>query len=517
MLVLLVLSSVAHAQVAQDALLISRNGPTGTARFQGLGSAGVSLGGDVSSAYLNPAGLGFYNRSSIVLTPSFEYITTDGAFLNNRAEAYSTNFGIANFGIVINNTTDDIVPSDYRGGSFAITYNRTNSYNRDYNFGPSVNTFSILDEFALQANGINANELEANAQEGFFPDYIDAAYENFLINAFPNDRDSYVASIPLGTTAEQLIDIEEFGSQSEWNFSYGGNYKDKLYFGLGIGFRTFSYERNNRFLETPIYTEAYQQDVEQGFPYFPVDEQLSINFVENVNLRETLLIDGGGINANLGVIYRPVNELTLGFSYKTPTFYSVTEEYFFDLGSRVTGIQESDNSEPFFVDQTIEGNQNISEYTLSTPSRMSGGFSYFFGKFGFVTADVEYVNYASNSFNSNQFTTDDLNETIDQIMEPVVNYRVGGEFRYNIMRLRLGYAMYADPTQYVDDNLERDRMVFSAGIGVNTPNFFADLAVVNTRFSTDFFPYLGAANFPAPFPQSDNNIINTVITVGFNF
>ncbi|MFP4089568.1 MAG: OmpP1/FadL family transporter [Cyclobacteriaceae bacterium] len=513
----LLMATQLEAQVAQDALIISRNGPTGTARFLGIGGAGVSLGGDVSSAYLNPAGLGFYNRSSVVLTPSFEYVTTDGNFLGNNTEAYNTNFGVANFGIIINNTSDDIVPSDYRGGSFAITFNRTNSYNRDYNFGPAENPFSILDEFALQANGVNADELLANAQDGFFPDYIDAAYENFLINAYPNDRDRYVASIPEGTTAEQLIDIEESGRQSEWNFSYGGNYKDKVYFGLSIGFKTFSYERNNRFQEVPLYTQDYIQDVEEGSPFFPVDEQLSINFVDDVILEETLLLNGGGINANLGVIYRPIDELTLGLSYKTPTFYSITEEYFFDLTSSVSGIQESNDTDPFFVDQTIEGNRNIAEYTLSTPSRISGGVTYFISKYGFLTADVEYVNYANNRFNSPDFPTNDVNDDIDQIMESVFNYRLGAELRYQILRFRLGYAMYADPTQYVGDEINRDRMVLTGGIGVNTPTFFADLALVNTRYGTDFFPYLGAANFPAPLPQSDNNIMNTVLTVGFNF
>ncbi|MFW5726788.1 MAG: hypothetical protein ACOCW4_02880, partial [bacterium] len=91
----LLMATQLQAQVAQDALIISRNGPTGTARFLGIGGAGVSLGGDVSSAYLNPAGLGFYNRSSVVLTPSFEYVTTDGNFLGNNTEAYNTNFGVA--------------------------------------------------------------------------------------------------------------------------------------------------------------------------------------------------------------------------------------------------------------------------------------------------------------------------------------------------------------------------------------------------------------------------------------
>ncbi|MDF9799538.1 hypothetical protein OKW21_004801 [Catalinimonas alkaloidigena] len=512
-----------YAQFAEDALLISRNAPLGTARILGIGGGGVALGGDVSSAFINPAGLGFYNRSQAVISPNFQNARTNTNFLGVNSETFDNHFNVSNFGVVINNTKDDIIPADYRGGSFAITYNQTNSYNVNYTFGPAENTFSLLDEFALQANDIgdNADVLLDNAAEGFFPRYIDAAYENYLINAYPDDQDSYVASIPAGTIALQEGRVEEIGRQSEWNFAYGGNYKDKLYFGASIGFKNFTYEKVSVFDETPIYTQEYQDDVAEGFPFFPVDNQLSIDYVDYVTLEETLRLDGSGINATLGFVYRPINELTLGFSYKTPTFYSLTEEYFFNLESLVLGIQESDDSEPFDSggpEEIRRSPQNFSEYTLSTPSKVSGGFAYFFEKYGFITADVEYINYAANRFSSNEFNTGDVNIEIDDVMESVINYKVGGEFRYDIFRLRLGYAMYADPTQYVNDNLDRDRQVLSGGVGISTPSFFADLAVVNTQYSTDFFPYQGASFFSIDdTPQSDNNLTNVVLSVGFNF
>ncbi len=515
-----IFASSALAQIAEDALLISRSTPVGTARLQGIGGAGVALGGDISSAFLNPAGLGFYNRSQAVLSPAFRNVNSDTRFFNTESGTFNTDFNIGNFGVVINNTKDDIIPDDYRGGSFAITFNRTNSYNYNYNFGPGENSFSILDEFALQADGIPASELNQNAIDNNYIGYPDAAFDNYLINPNPNGVE-YIASIPLGTTALQEGSYEEEGRQNQWNFAYGGNFKDKVYFGAGIGFRNFSYVRTTRFVEDPLYTDQYEQDVLEGFPYFPVDDQLSIDFVESVVLDETLTIEGNGINASLGVIYRPVNELTLGFSYVTPTFYGLTERYFFDLESEVLGIQETDDSEPFDItpaDDRVVGNENRAEYTLSTPSRISGGFAYFFEKYGFITADVEFVNYEANRFNANDFNTGDVNQDIDDILEPVINYKVGGEFRYNIVRLRGGYAMYADPTQYSNDGLSRDRTVISGGIGVSTPKFFADLGVVNTRYETDFFPYQGARFFPVgDIPQTNNRITSIVLSLGLNF
>ena len=508
-----------YAQVAEDALLISRSMPTGTARFQSIGGAGVALGGDVSSAFLNPAGLGFYNRSQAVFTPKFLNANSDVGFFNSQSSTFDTDFSIGNFGVVINNTKDDLIPADYRGGSFAITYNQTNNYSFNYNYGQGENPFSILDEFALQAEGIPSSELNQNAIDGNYIGYPDAAFDNYLINPNPNGVE-YIASIPIGTTALQQGSVEENGRQSQWNFAYGGNFRDKVYFGASVGFKNFSYEKITRFNEQPSYTEQYVQDVQDGFPYFPVDDQLSINYVRSVTLDETLRIEGNGINASLGVIYRPINELTLGFSYVTPTFYGLTEQYFFDLESEVEGIQETDDSEPFDITEAdrVIGNENFADYTLSTPSRISGGFAYFFEKYGFITADVEYVNYASNSFNSNDFNTGGINEDIDEILEPVINYKVGGEFRYDIFRLRGGYAMYADPTQYTNDGLDRDRMVISGGVGVSTPKFFADLGVINTRYQSDFFPYQGATFYPIEdIPEVDNSIVNIMLTVGFNF
>jgi hypothetical protein len=51
--------------------LFSRTRPGGTARIQGMGGAQISLGGDMSSAWSNPAGLGMFNRSEFSISPQF--------------------------------------------------------------------------------------------------------------------------------------------------------------------------------------------------------------------------------------------------------------------------------------------------------------------------------------------------------------------------------------------------------------------------------------------------------------
>ena len=59
------------AQDPEDGLRLSWFAPNGTARSNALGGAMGSLGGDVSSNHINPAGLGFYTKSELLLVPKY--------------------------------------------------------------------------------------------------------------------------------------------------------------------------------------------------------------------------------------------------------------------------------------------------------------------------------------------------------------------------------------------------------------------------------------------------------------
>ena len=66
----------------------------------------------------------------------------------------------------------------------------------------------------------------------------------------------------------------------------------------------------------------------------------------------------------------------------------------------------------------------ISEYNLSTPLRVTTGAT-FISKFGFISGEVEFVNYAKAKYDSD--IADDFdaeNEGVKAEYQPVVNYRV---------------------------------------------------------------------------------------------
>ena len=55
--------------MSTDFAALSRSHPFGTARVMGMGGAFTSLGADLSSMSINPAGLGMYRRNEFSLTP----------------------------------------------------------------------------------------------------------------------------------------------------------------------------------------------------------------------------------------------------------------------------------------------------------------------------------------------------------------------------------------------------------------------------------------------------------------
>ena len=86
----------------EDALRFGRSDYSlgSTARMQAIGGAQISLGGDISSAVSNPAGLGFFNKSVFTVSPSLNFATSntdyfidaDGQGLQGAQENFYNNF-----------------------------------------------------------------------------------------------------------------------------------------------------------------------------------------------------------------------------------------------------------------------------------------------------------------------------------------------------------------------------------------------------------------------------------------
>jgi hypothetical protein len=201
--------------------------------------------------------------------------------------------------------------------------------------------------------------------------------------------------------------------------------------------------------------------------------------------------------------------LQLGASVVTPTYYSLTDTYTATLSTDwndVRGNLEESSFEPI-----------LSEYTLTTPTKFSAGAAVFLGGNGVITADVEFINYSNARYRSSVsgVSFDPENEAINTVLENVLNYRVGAEYRVKQLRLRAGYAVQQNPYASTVD-VSQQTQTFSVGAGIRLQKFFTDLAWITTSGNGVFSPYI-FSDSTGPRVTLDNQVSNLMLTVGFTF
>ena len=140
--------------------------------------------------------------------------------------------------------------------------------------------------------------------------------------------------------------------------------------------------------------------------------------------------------------------------------------------------------------------------------------SYFFGKSGFLAADIEMVDYSKANLKSEDFSPTADNQTIRDLYDRAINFRLGTEWRYDNFRFRGGYAYWADPIKGALADNDIQNITF--GLGYRSKKFFADFAVITSLTNEAYSPYF-LANGTQPNIKVENKSTNAVITLGFGF
>ncbi|MEQ9424919.1 MAG: hypothetical protein RJQ09_10905 [Cyclobacteriaceae bacterium] len=474
-----------------DAFRFSQTRHNGSARIQGIGGAQVALGGDLSSAMSNPAGLGFFNKSEFSFSPSLNFHSRDAAFGERIVGTESENFNFNQLGIVFHTPLDE--DSDLKGLSFAISLNRINDFKEEitYDSQDLIVESSIIDFFRSQAEGITPQNLNGLTVLGF---------DTYLIDLIPDTNNQYF-SIVDGFPRHQET-IKRSGAQYQWSFAAGANYQDRLHFGGNIGFTTLNYRETKSYLENDFVLLDNQGEVVG-----------SDNVINDLFLDEQLDMDGIGVNATFGLIYRPVRFATFGLAYSSPTWYAINEEITSDLEVNYNNYFYPEG-DTLLGNLPVLGPLVISNYTLRTPSKVNLGAAFFLGKSGFITGDVEFVNYGNANLSSNDFSVNADNQTISNLYNQVVNFRLGTEWRLQNFRFRGGVAHWADPIDA--DNIDNSQTNLSLGLGYRNKKFFADFAVISSMTKEVYNPYFLPGG-SEPTINIDKTSTNAVVTLGFNF
>jgi long-subunit fatty acid transport protein len=301
------------------------------------------------------------------------------------------------------------------------------------------------------------------------------------------------------------MDLQESSGIGSWNFTLGANYNHSLYLGIGLGIQTIEYNRQSGF------SEVYENG-------------------GGTDLHNVLTTTGTGFDFKAGLIYRPIPELRLGMSYRTGTYYTLTDVFNASMSSN--GFRDPITNE-LYNNPVVEGNQQYVDYILETPWKLTLSAAYMFQNKGLVSVDFDYVDNRNTTMkNSSGFEISDINNYMDYDFQKSYNLRIGGEMRVNDnISIRLGGAYYMSPlisnldtydiaTAYTrpDYTMVNSTIYASMGIGYRSGAFFLD-AALQDRLSNEHF-----YNFCDMMPSNDvkyatmnREKMNMVVTAGFKF
>ncbi len=440
-------------QNMDDALRYSRLFYQGTARFNGMSGAFTALGGDVSAIAINPAAAGVFRSMELTITPTvfFRDMNTDWNGYGSD-DSYS-GLTLGHAGLV----------SSFRTGSgkgltnlnFAYTFNRTNNYYRNAVIDGISNNGSMADFWALQGTGCRTGELGGTAF---------MAWDTYLIDTLPNYLDEYASIFSYygeiypvyGQKVKRIIDNSGFSN--EHNFAIGASLGGKVYLGAGFGITNISY--------TGHYSHLESDDAQKVFDF--------VNFTYTDHFKAS----GSGWNFKLGAIVRPVESLRLGVSFTTPAIYTINEDFYNSLSVKLDNDTPSDPSDDA---NPVSGNENMTySYRLTTPYHLNAGIAYQIGNFGLISADYEYIDYATArlSNGADGYNFDPENEDMAAEMGAAGNLRLGAEARFGPLYLRGGYSYHSPAFIKGTLNEEASSNGYSAGLGYRQDNFYIDVAMV---------------------------------------
>jgi len=485
------ISQHAFAQYSQDAIRFSGADVGSTSRIKAIGNANIAIGGDLTSIANNPAGLGFFTRSELSITPEFNMNRTNSTYprFNSIYGTSSTpatsstadqrnalNFNNASvvFYGQLNKDRGQNKSQGWLSVNFVASYARTNDFYQNYSYKAVNPNSSISDYYAYLGNQAIDN---GYSLDGYLEGW---ARDQRLINNTAR-ADTYVASNTLGGTESNVS--TSTGGQSAYNFAFGANYSNKLYLGLGLSFTNIRYNTTTDFTE-----DNYNTELRSNYTSTYTRDQVT---------------KGNGFNARFGFIYKPVETVRLGASITTPTWYTIDDNSYEGLTTRYANVSSAGgrNSDTY-----------PARYTLRTPLKVAGGLAVFAGKYGFITGDVEYMDYTSTRLTSDDYDPATDNNDIKRNYQSVVNARLGAEARLtSAFFLRGGYGVYGSPSKINATN----RQTVSGGLGYRFANYYIDATYTHVSNTTTITPYDIAEYSPAADIKNRNS--NVFLTLGLRF
>lgn len=524
---LLITGSYLSAQTHDNALRFSTETLDGTARYQAMGGAFGAVGADYSSLRQNPAGLGLFRSNEIQGTIAFGQNLDQATWYEEQYKKGHTAFS-GNMSVVLatplrgSGLTFNLALGFYQRQSFARTFDVSNH---------QVTKFSLADYAAfITPTNVSSDDLLGKNAYGSVPapwlailghgaGWTTQRPEGFYESAF-NYRDK--GGI-LGPSNSQLR-VNERGGIQDFDFNFGLNYSDRLYFGLGVKISALDYRMNS----------YYGEDF--------IDK-------DYLELANELRTSGSGASVSFGMIARVSDHLRLGAAIQTPTWFTLQDNYVASAESRYSRALDSEGKPLPEKDWTVKDQtpgDAAWRYQLQTPTKivLSGAFV---GRCGMLSLDYELANYTGIQLKDTYGPFDNDNKLMKDYFTPMQStLRLGGELRISPQfSLRAGgYWEQAPMKANFDSDPKQSATIpvneagtvphyeiVGMGYGVTgglgwrfSPSSYLDLAVVYQGQKSHMYPfptrYYGDNGEQLTTPQAiqlQKHRIYGVATFGFKF
>lgn len=491
--VFLLTAAATYAQqdlnTAADAVHYAGDNLTGTARFRGMSGAFGAVGGDVSAMMINPAGSALYNFNSGTASLSMYNTSNNANYFGTKQKRNDNAFDLNQLGavFVFNNTNEDAFMK-----KFTLGFNYENTNNADNTiYTRGVNPNNSIDQYFLRyANGIG--------NEGGIPlstlnnaDYEDLSfidqqaylgYNSYIINPVSDDpaNTQYVSNAAAPGNYRQENFYTSTGYNGKIALNFASQLKDKLYVGANVNIHFTDIRQASSFYE-------YADSGNPGYQSVRFD-----------NDRYTY---GGGFSFNLGAIYKITDGLRAGVAYESPTWLRLQDEITQSISSYCPECDENNSAEYFVTDPGMTF--VFDDYSIKTPSKLTGSLAYIFGKNGLISFDYAVKDYSKTKYTTDRY--DALNDELSNNLDVAAEFRLGAEYRIKNLSLRGGYRFEQSP--YKNGSTIGDLTGITGGIGYSFPGSRIDFAYSWYQRKMDTPMFSAGLTDAARVTSSNNNFV----------
>ena len=509
--VALLSGGMAIAQTQYDAARIMDTDLNGTARFVGMGGAMSALGGDMSTMGTNPAGIGLYRSNDFSGTISLNNTQVKSDFAGVTGKTDRSRMSFDQLGVVFSNKIGN--ETSVRYVNVGINYHKQRNFSRKMAMYGNLMGMSLTDQIANMTNhdpngnynplplgdyykiynelggnyygeawsdvswlgvlgiqgGLIGPQIGSEPAEGDEP-LVDGA-GNPITDDYGNPLYEYKHYIGM-PGYETEYRSRETGGVNQVDINLSTNVDDRIYVGFTLGFHDVNYKRSS------AYSEWGEFDGQ------PTDFTLSNDFIT----------EGTGVDAKLGVIFRPFEEsaFRMGLAIHTPTLYTLSDRHWASLSSSLDNYHGVTDVAQF-------------NYQLLTPWKFNLSLGHTFGTSVALGAEYEYTDYSSAELRyEDGFEMEAESDWMDEDLKGVHTVRVGAEVKLvPEFSLRAGYNytsaafnknaykwLYPNTT-YTDAEYENmmGRSTYTLGMGFRTGQLYVDAAFLYMQQKSEFYPF----------------------------